>query len=75
MIARVGGFFSLCQRVQGLRLTTRDTNETEIRRLILEHAASDNAPSVEIPVTLAGKQFNLRFVGTHWFDLKTVLEN
>ena len=40
-----------------------------------EHEAPDNAPSVEIPVTLAGKQHNLRFVGTHWFDLKTVFEN
>ena len=53
----------------------RETEDTEIRRLIVEHAAPDNSPSVEIPVTLAGKQFNLRFVGTHRFDLKTVLEN
>ena len=53
----------------------RTTDDTEIRRLIIEHAAPDDAPSVEIPVTLAGKQFNLRFVGTHRFDLKTVLEN
>ena len=51
----------------------RETDDTEIRRLIVEHEAPDNAASVEIPITLA-KQFNrLRFVGTHWFDLKTVL--
>jgi hypothetical protein len=43
-------------------------------RLIVKHAAPDNAPSVEIPVTLAGKQFNLRFGGIHRFDLKTVPE-
>jgi hypothetical protein len=53
----------------------RETDDTEIRRLIIEHEAPDNATSVEIPVTLAGKQHNLRFVGTHRFDLKTVLEN
>jgi len=48
---------------------------TEIRHLIVEHEAPDNAPSLDIPITLAGKQHNLRFVGTHRFDLKTVLEN
>ena len=48
---------------------------TEIRRIRTEHEAPDNALSVEIPVTLAGKQHGLRFVGTHRFDLKTVLEN
>jgi len=61
----------MCRDVQ----TVRETDDAEIRILIVEHAAPDNAPSVEFPVTLAGKQFNLRFVGTHRFDLKTVLEN
>jgi len=61
----------MCRDVQ----TVRETDDAEIRILIVEHAAPNNAPWIEIPVTLAGKQFNLRFVGTHWFDLKTVLEN
>jgi hypothetical protein len=59
----------------GKGLNAREADDAEIRRLIVEHAASDNAPSVEIPIPLAGNQHNLRFVGTHWFDLKTVLEN
>jgi hypothetical protein len=33
----------------------------------------DSAPSFEIPVTLAGNEYGLRFVGKHWFDLKTIL--
>ena len=66
---------ALCPTCAAMYQHARETDDTEIRRLIVEHTAPDNAPSVEIPVTLAGKQFNLRFVGTHRFDLKTVLEN
>ena len=66
---------ALCPTCAAMYQHARETDDTEIRRLIVEHAAPDNASSVEIPVTLAGKQLNLRFVGTHWFDLKTVLEN
>jgi hypothetical protein len=53
----------------------REPDDTEIRRSLIEHNAPDDAPFVEIPVMLAGKQYSLHFVGTHWFDLKTVLEN
>lgn len=66
---------ALCPICAALYQHARQTDDTEIRRLIVEHVAPDNAPSVEIPITLAGKQHNLRFVGTHRFDLKTVLEN
>lgn len=52
---------------------TRTTDDTEIRRLIVEHNAPDDAGSVEIPLILANQQRRLRFVGTHFFDLKTVL--
>jgi hypothetical protein len=38
--------------------------------LIIAHQAPDTAGSVEIPVTLAGIEWNLHFVGKHWFDLK-----
>ena len=66
---------ALCPTCAAMYQHARETDDAEIRRLIVEHAAPDNAPSVKIPVTLAGKQHNLHFVGTHWFDLKTVLEN
>ena len=50
-----------------------DTDEAELRRRIIELDAEDQAPAVEIPVRLAGREYTLRFVGTHWFDLKTIL--
>jgi|GEM_PF-3681342 len=46
---------------------------TEAKLAIVEHDAPDNADSVEIPLTLAGQPRHLRFAGTHFFDLKTVL--
>ena len=51
----------------------RETDDAELRRRIVDHPAADQAPSVEIPVRLAGRDHTLYFVGTHWFDLKTVL--
>jgi hypothetical protein len=66
---------ALCPTCAAMYQHARETDDTEISRLIIEHEAPDNALSVEIPVTLAGKQLNLRFVGIHRFDLKTVLEN
>lgn len=66
---------ALCPICAAMYQHARQTDDTEIRRLIAENEAPDHASAVEIPVTLAGKQHNLRFVGTHWFDLKTVLGN
>ena len=51
----------------------RATDDTEIRNLIVEHDAPDDASSVEIQLVLANQPRRLRFVGTHFFDLKTVL--
>lgn len=50
-----------------------ETDRDEMRRRLINLAADDTAPAVEIPVQLAGQDFSLRFVGTHWFDLKTIL--
>lgn len=36
-------------------------------------STGDQAPSVEIPVLLAGREHTLHFVGTHRFDLKIIL--
>lgn len=66
---------ALCPTCVAIYQHARETDYTEIRRLIVEHEAPDNARLVEIPVKLAGKQHNLRFVGTHRIDLKTLLEN
>ena len=41
--------------------------------MLVRYDTDDQATSVEIPVRLAGREYTLRFVGTHWFDLKTIL--
>lgn len=51
----------------------RTPDDTEIRCFIVENEAPDDARSVEIPLILADQPLRLRFVGTHFFDLKTVL--
>lgn len=66
---------ALCPTCAAMYQYARETDDNEIRRSIIEHEAPDTAASVEIPVRLAGRQFQLRFVGTHWFDLKTVLDH
>jgi len=66
---------ALCPTCAAMYQHARFTDDTEIRRLIVEHDAQDDAGSVEIPLTLADQERQLRFVGTHFFDLKTVFEN
>ena len=64
---------ALCPTCAAMYQHARAIDDTELRRLIVEHDAPDNANSVEIPLTLATQPHRLRFVGTHFFDLKTVL--
>lgn len=64
---------ALCPTCAAMYQYARETDDPEIRRRIVEHTADDQAPSVEIPVRLAGREHTLYFVGTHWFDLKTML--
>jgi len=47
---------------------------SRIAQPIISHqATADTAASVRIPVTLAGTEWNIHFVGKHWFDLKTLV--
>ncbi len=64
---------ALCPTCAAKYQYARETDDAEIRRRIITHTADDQAPAVEIPIRLASSQYTLRFVGTHWFDLKTVL--
>lgn len=64
---------ALCPTCAAMYQYARETDDTEIRRSIVEHEADDKAPAVEIPARLAGRELTLRFVGKHWFDLRTVL--
>lgn len=64
---------ALCPTCAAMYQHARETDDAEIRRRIIAHTADDQAPAVEIPIRLASREYTLRFVGTHWFDLKTVL--
>ncbi len=64
---------ALCPTCAAMYQHARETDDAEIRRSITEHDAPDTAPSAEVTIRLAERQFKLRFVGTHWFDLKSVL--
>lgn len=64
---------ALCPTCAAKYQHARGTDNNEIRRLIVENDTSATALAAEIPVKLAGRQMSLRFVGTHIFDLKTIL--
>lgn len=66
---------ALCPTCAAMYQYARDTDDAEIHRQIVEHTADDQAPSIDIRVRLAGNEHKLHFVGTHWFDLRTVLSN
>ncbi len=64
---------ALCPTCAAMYLYARETDDETVLSSIVDHPADDQAPSIEIAVRLAGQDKTLRFVGTHWFDLKTVL--
>jgi hypothetical protein len=64
---------ALCPTCAAMYQYARETDDAETRRRIVAHGADDKAPSVDLPVRLAGQERAIRFVGTHWFDLKTIL--
>jgi hypothetical protein len=66
---------ALCPTCAAMYQHARKTEDSELRQHIVENNTPDNAPSVEISITLAEKEHQLRFVGTHWFDLKIILHN
>ena len=65
---------ALCPTCAAKYQHIRDTDDERLRELIINADAEDES-SVEIPIELAQKNYSLRFVGKHWFDLKTILED
>lgn len=65
---------ALCPTCAAMYQYARETDDTELRRRIVEHSADDQADAVEIHVRLASRDHTLRFVGAHWFDLKVILK-
>ena len=62
---------ALCPTCAAMYLYARETDDANIRKLIVESDRSETVSSAEIPIKLANRQFQLRFVGTHIFDLKS----
>jgi hypothetical protein len=68
-------YLALCPTCAAMYKHACQTEDNVIRNLIVEHDAQLDSPSVEIDVILAGEPRKLRFVGTHWFDLKTIFDH
>ena len=64
---------ALCPICAAMYQYARETDDAELLRIIIENDAPSDSSSIEIPITLANKKYLLRFVGTHWLDLKTNL--
>ncbi|WP_224958713.1 sacsin N-terminal ATP-binding-like domain-containing protein [Geomonas subterranea] len=64
---------ALCPLCSAMYRHARGTGDIEVIQSILNNDCPDTAASVAILVKLADAEFNLHFVGTHWFDLKTIL--
>ena len=64
---------ALCPTCAAMYQYARETDDEGIRKLLMESDANETVSFAEIPIKLAKRQFQLRFVGTHFFDLKTLL--
>lgn len=65
---------ALCPNCAAMYKHVRETDDIEMRRRIVNPDIDEQCPAVEIPVRLGGREFVLYFVGTHWFDLKTIFQ-
>lgn len=64
---------ALCPTCAAMYKHAKESADEEIRQMIVDGAGEDGMGSQQISIKLAGNHFWLRFVGTHWFDLRTVL--
>lgn len=68
-------YLALCPTCAAKYKHARETNDDEMRRRLIENGSPVDSSSVIIQVRLAGDDLTIEFVGTHWFDLKTILQN
>lgn len=66
---------ALCPTCAAMYQHARQTEDREVHNRIVNLKEPETSPSVEIPITLAEREYRLRFVSKHWFDLKTILES
>lgn len=64
---------ALCPTCAAKYQYAKETDDREMRGRIVDIGVDERVPAVEIPLRLAGRDVTLHFVGTHWFDLKTLL--
>lgn len=64
---------ALCPTCAAMYRHARETKDAEICQAIIDLDIDESVSSAEIMVVLAGKEYQLRFVGKHWFDLKVIL--
>lgn len=67
-------YLALCPTCAAMYKHARETSDEAIRRAIIKREY-DNAPAMKIAVRLAERNFQLRFVGTHFIDLQAILED
>jgi hypothetical protein len=63
---------ALCPVCAAMYQHAKETDDKDIQKAIV--LTPEDVTFVEVPIKLAGQQYQLRFVGTHSFDLKTLLE-
>jgi hypothetical protein len=63
---------ALCPVCSAMYQHARHDDDEKVKTAILSINGED-APAVEISIILAGISHRIRFVGTHWFDLRTII--
>ena len=65
---------ALCPTCAAMYRVARSSTDEEIRAAIVEAGSKEGEARVEVPVVLADEHRLIRFVGTHFFDLRVVIE-
>jgi len=65
---------ALCPTCTAKYQHIRETKDEQLRELI-SNADAESESFVEIPIMLGQKEYSIRFVAKHWFDLKIILED
>lgn len=66
---------ALCPTCAAMYQHARETDDGELFHRLNGNDTDDNVASARVAVDLAGRTFTLWFVGTHLFDVRTILTN
>ena len=65
---------ALCPTCAAMYQHARANSDDDLRRSIVTCEVGQGDAAIKLEIELAGETRTLRFVGTHFFDLKTVLQ-